>query len=137
MDGLSVAASIVAIVQITGGVIAYLSDVKDASAQCEQCQIEISNSNTLLLSLNQIVSASTSTEPWSIKVQALAKKDGPLDQYRLALEGLLVKVEPKSKLRKTIKILLWSLVKDDVALVLARIERVKTHVMNIFQVTNL
>ncbi|KFY95418.1 hypothetical protein V498_03373 [Pseudogymnoascus sp. VKM F-4517 (FW-2822)] len=126
MDGLSVAAGIIAVVQIGGSVITYLSDVKDASQQCEQCQIETSNSNTLILRLKKLVSEAKSTEPWFTEIQALARKDGPLDQYRLALEALLAKIGPKSKLRKAMDVLLWTFVKDDIARVLLRMERVKT-----------
>jgi len=129
MDGLSVAASIIAVVQIAGSVITYLSDVKDASKECEECQIEASNSNTLLLRLKRLVSESSPTELWFTQVQELARKDGPLDQYKLALEGLLAKVEPKSKLRNALNVLMWKFVKDDIARVLTRMERVKTLVI--------
>lgn len=96
MDGLSVAASIIAVVQIAGAVIGYLADVKDASKECVRCQIEVSNSNTLLLKLKGRLSGSKS-EPWYAEVQALAVKDGPIDLYKLALQKLQAKVEPSSK----------------------------------------
>jgi hypothetical protein len=137
MDGLSVAAGIVAIIQIAGSVITVLSDIRDAPKESRRCRKEASSFNTLLISLDDFLSASTSTEPWFNKVQALADKDGPLDQYRLALESLLAKVEPKGKVRKTLNVLLWIKVKEDVALVLARMERAKTHIMSIFQITNM
>ncbi|OCL01945.1 hypothetical protein AOQ84DRAFT_305678 [Glonium stellatum] len=126
MDGLSAAASIITVVQIAGAVITYLSDVKDAPKECKTCRIEASFSNALLLRLEDHLSGSNSTEPWFADVQALTRKDGPLDQYRLALEGLLAKIEPKSKLRKALNVLLWKSVKDDIARVLMRMERVKT-----------
>ena len=52
MDGSSAAASIIAVVQLTESVISYLNDVKDAPKQCNNCMIEMSNLNTLLLRLN-------------------------------------------------------------------------------------
>jgi hypothetical protein len=106
MDGLSVAASIIAVVQIAGSVITYLSDVKDAPKECKTCQIEASFSNALMLRLEDHLSGSNSIEPWLAEVQALTRKDGPIGQYRLALEDLLAKIEPKSKLRKALNVLL-------------------------------
>jgi hypothetical protein len=126
MDGLSVAASIIAVVQIAGSVITYLSDVKDAPKECGQCLIEVCNSNTLLLKLRDRLSESNSTEPWYTVVQALADKDGPLDQYRLTLQSLRAKVESTNKMRKLANILTWSFIKEEVTGILARMERLKT-----------
>lgn len=88
MDALSVTASIIAVLQLTGDVITYLSDVKDAPKECRKCMVEVSNSNTLLLKLNLRLSESSSEEPWYNEVQVLAVKDGPLDQYKLSLQHL-------------------------------------------------
>jgi hypothetical protein len=126
MDGLSVAASIIAVVQITGQVITYLSDVKDAPRECESCMIELYNSNILLLQLKARASESISQGPWYAKVQALNVKDGPLDQYKRSLEDLLHKVEAPRKLRKLMNALLWSWIKEEVASLLVKMERLKT-----------
>ncbi|KAF2179089.1 hypothetical protein K469DRAFT_597298 [Zopfia rhizophila CBS 207.26] len=126
MDGLSVAAGIIAVLQLTSRVITYLNDVKDAPKECRKCMIEVSNSNTLLLKLNLRLSESSSQEPWYAEVQALAAKDGPLDQYMLALQHLLAKVGPTNKVRKLAKVLTWSFIKEEVASIFARMERLKT-----------
>ncbi len=126
MDGLSVAASIIAVVQTAGSVITYLSDVKNAPKECRNFQIEASSSNALLLRLEVRLGESSAAEPWFNEVQALVRKNGLLGQYKLSLAALLAKIEPKSKLRNALNILLWSSIKEDVALVLATIERVKT-----------
>ena len=97
MDALSGAASIIAVVQIAGSVITYLIDVKDAPKECRKSVVEISNLNTLLLKLQDRLSEASSQEPWYVEIQALAVKDGPLDQYKQALQHLLAKVQPKSK----------------------------------------
>jgi hypothetical protein len=51
MDGLSAAASVIAVLQLTGEVIGYLNDVKDAPKECQQCTIEASNIQNLLINL--------------------------------------------------------------------------------------
>lgn len=126
MDGLSVAASIIAVLQLTSQVITYLNDVKDAPKECRECMVEVSNSNTLLLKLNLRLSESSTQKPWYAEVQGLAAKDGPLDQYKLALGHLLAKVEPTNKLRKLTNVLMWNFVKEEVANILARTERLKS-----------
>jgi len=124
MDGLSGAASIIAVVQIAGSVITYLNDVKNAPKECRKCVVEISNSNTLLLKLDLWLSESNSEDPRY--VEALATKDGPLDQYKQALQHLLTKVEPKNKVQKLANVLTWNFIKEEVAGVLARMERLKS-----------
>ena len=128
MDGISVAASIIAIVEITGSVIKYLSDIKDAPKECAQWMIELSNLNTLLLQLKSHLNESKSHEPWYAKAQTLTVKDGPLDQYKLALEHLLAKVEPTNKVKELARILMWTFIKNEVASILARTERLKTFI---------
>jgi len=126
MDGLSVAASIIAVVQIAGNVITYLSDVKHAPKECGKCLIEVSQSTVFLLKLKDRVSESSSTDSWFTEVQALASKDGPLDQYKLALEDLVAKVAPKIKVQKLASVLMWSFIKEEVARVSARMGRLQT-----------
>jgi len=126
MDGISVAANIIAIWQLTSQVIVYLNDVKDISKECRKCMVEVSNSNTLLLKLNLHLSESCSQEPWYAEVQALAVKGGPLDQYKLALEHLLAKIEPTNKIRKLTNVLMWNSLKEDIASIFLKMERLKT-----------
>jgi hypothetical protein len=88
--------------------------------------VEVSNSNTLLLKLDLRLSESSSQEPWYAEVQALAVKDGPLDQYKLALQHLVAKIEPTNKMRKLTNILIWNFIKEEVASIVSKMERLKT-----------
>ena len=65
MDGLSAAASIIAVIQITGKVIAYLHDVKDAPKECRKHVVEISESYVLLSKLNLRISESNPDDPYN------------------------------------------------------------------------
>lgn len=123
MDPLSATASIIAVLQLTGRVLTYLHDVKDAPKECKECMIDISNSNTLLLRLNLRLSEATSSEPWYREVETLAAKDGLLDQYRLALQRLQDKVNPTKAAKRLSTKLLWTSVKNDVAAVQGRLQR--------------
>ena len=126
MDPLSVTASVIAILQLTSDVITYLCNVMDAPKECRECIVDISNSNTLLLKLNSRLSETRSKEPWYTEVQALAVKNGPLDQYKLALQHLLTKVRPVGGMRKLTNTLMWTFIKEEVASIFARMERLKT-----------
>jgi hypothetical protein len=68
MDPLSITASIIAVLQLTGKLISYLSDVKNAPKDRIQCALEVSNLRNLLLTLRfrleeGITSGGKSTEP--------------------------------------------------------------------------
>jgi hypothetical protein len=126
MDGLSVSASIVAILQLTGEVIKYLNNVKDASKECQRCTIEASNLQSLLMNLRYHVEQSKNDDSWYTAVRALNIENGPLDQYKQALEQLRSKVEIQDGVQKSMKRLLWKFSKEEVASILGRMERLKS-----------
>jgi hypothetical protein len=78
MDPLSATASIIAVLQLSAKVLAYLNDVKDASKDHAQCAIEASNLHSLLLNLRFRLEEGGS-EPWYNAVRALSVENGPLD----------------------------------------------------------
>lgn len=123
-DGLGVAASIIALLQLSGVVISYLKDVKDASKDCQNILLEIGNTRCLLQVLNDL-----STQPsYLAVVKSLAVIHGPLDQFRSVLERLSDKiVTPSNTFAKAAKALTWSLKKDEVKELLSTLERLKSH----------
>ena len=137
MDPLSIAASIIAVEQLTCKVVAYLNDVKDASKDRARCAIEASNLYNLLVTLRFRVEEGRSNESWYTAVRALAVQNGPLDQYRHALEQLQVKVMSGSGHKKLGNALVWKFIKDEVACVLSGIERLKTLVQIALEVDHL
>ncbi|KFY41758.1 hypothetical protein V494_02806 [Pseudogymnoascus sp. VKM F-4513 (FW-928)] len=127
MDPLSITASIIAVVQLTGVVIKCLNDVKDTSKDRAQCAIEISNVSNLLVQLMWRLEEGSSNEGWYAKVQALAAPDGPINQYMTALEQLQSKLTSDTSRRTNIgSVLSWKLNKEEVANILMRIERLKS-----------
>ncbi|KFY65629.1 hypothetical protein V496_02442 [Pseudogymnoascus sp. VKM F-4515 (FW-2607)] len=127
MDPLSVTASIIAIVQLTSVIIGCLNDLKGTSKDRAQCAIEISNVSNLLVQLMYRLNEGSSNDSSYAAVEALAAAEGPIDQYRSALEQL------KSKFTSTassgLKIgsaLSWKFSKEEVANILSRIERLKS-----------
>ncbi|OCK75534.1 hypothetical protein K432DRAFT_361892 [Lepidopterella palustris CBS 459.81] len=128
MDPLSVTASIIAVLQLTNAIIGYLNDVKGASKDRAQCAIEASNVYNLLVNLKYRLEEASSNDAWYTAVRALAVTNGPLDQYRSALEQLQSKVisTSTSGLGKIGSALTWKLSKEEVADILSKIERLKS-----------
>lgn len=125
MDPLSVTASIFAILHLSTKVLAYLNDVKDASKDRAQCQIEVSNLYSLLVNLRCRLEEGDASEPWYTAVRALAVANGPFDQFRQALEELQAKLIDGGRLKKAGEALMWKFKKEEVASILARMERLK------------
>ena len=125
MDGLSNAASIIAVLQLTGAVIGYLNDVKHAPKECQQCTIEASNIQNLLINLRYRLEQrqGQAGDPWFTAVQALNIENGPLDQYKQALEQLRSRLEIQDGVQKVKRQLLWKFSKEEVTSILARMER--------------
>jgi hypothetical protein len=126
MDGLSDAASIIAVLQLTGAVIGYLNDVKDAPKECQQCTIEASNIQNLLINLRYRLEQGQAGDPWFTAVRALNIENGPIDQYKQALEQLRSRVEIQDGVQKVKRRLLWKFSKEEVASILARMERLNS-----------
>lgn len=126
MDPLSVTASVIAVLQLTSAVIQYLNDVKDAPKECQQCVIEASNLLSPLISLRYRAEKAQIGDPWFEQLRKLNVKDGPLDQYKQALELLQAKVEIGDGIQKIKRQLFWKFKKDEVTSILARMERLKS-----------
>lgn len=137
MDPLSVTASIIGILQLSTKVFGYLNDVKDASKDRAKCTIELSNLNSLLVSLRFRLEEGSSNEPWYTAVRDLGVGNGPLDQFKQALEELQTKMTGGGRLKKLGSALAWKFSKEEVASILARMERLKTLVHIALQMDHL
>jgi len=126
MDPLSVTASVIAVLQLTGEVIKYLNDVKDAPRECQQCTIEASNLQNLLINLRYRLEQGQTSDLWFTELRALNVENGPLDQYKQALEQLRSKVEIQNGAQKVKQRLSWKFNKAEVTSILGRMERLKS-----------
>ncbi|OCK92309.1 ankyrin, partial [Cenococcum geophilum 1.58] len=126
MDPLSITASIVTVLQLSTKVLGYLNDVKDASKERAKCAIEASNLHSLLLNLRFRLEEGSADKLWYTAVRALAVESGPLDQFKQVLELLRTKTTEGGRLKKTGEALVWKFKKEEIASILARMERLKT-----------
>ena len=134
MDPLSATASIIAILQFSGKVLGYLNDVKSASKDRSKCTIEVANLNSLLIALRFHLEESSSSTPWYAAARTLAVENGPLDQFKQALEELQTNMVGGGKIGGT---LVWKFKKEEIASILYRMERLKTLVEVALQMDHL
>jgi hypothetical protein len=126
MDPLSVTASIIAVLQLSAKVLGYLIDVKDASKDRTKCAVEASNVHSLLINLRFRLEEGNADAPWYTAVRALGVENGPLDQFKQALEALQTQMTDGGRLQQAGKALVWKFKKEEVASILVRIERLET-----------
>jgi len=126
MDALGIAASIIAVLQLTAVVINYLNDVKDAPKDCARFAIEAANLYNLLVELKYRLEEGGRNDDWYTAIRALGVENGPLDQYKHALEKLRVKITSGSGLKKIGNALVWMFSKEEVNSIISRVERLKS-----------
>jgi len=126
MDPLSMTASITAVLQITGTIISYIKDVREASKEQTVLGMEVSELKSLLTVLQTRVRDADSGEPWFAAVRTLGAKDGPLDQFKFALEQLASKLGQVNGLKRVAKTLIWPFDKTEIKGMLDAIERLKS-----------
>lgn len=129
MDPLSVTASIVAVLQLSVKVLSYMNDVKDASEDRAKCAVEVSNLHSLLLSLRFRLEGEDASQSYYAAVCGLGVENGPLDQFKQALETLQEGMTDGGRLKKAGNALMWKFKKEEITGVLNRIERLKTHIL--------
>ncbi|USP76308.1 Arp Ankyrin repeat protein [Curvularia clavata] len=126
MDPLSVTASIIAVLQLSAKVLEYLNDVKDASKDRVKCAVEAANAYSLLVNLRFRLEDGSADAPWYTAVRALGVENGPLDQFKQALEELQNGMTDKGRLHRASKALVWKFKKEEIRSILGRMERLKT-----------
>jgi hypothetical protein len=131
MDPISIGASIIAVLQVSIQVFAFLHEIKGAPEECEKCAAEIERLVPLLMQLKSRLGKGDPPKPWCSKIEALGVKDGPFDQLQQALEELRSRVTgaTESKLKRIGNMLVWRCRKEEIASILDRIERLKTVVL--------
>jgi hypothetical protein len=88
--------------------------------------MEISNLNYLLTGLRFRLEESDPATPWYTAVRDLATKNGPLDQFKGALEELQSGMVECGRMKSLGEALVWKFKKEQVDSILERIERLKT-----------
>ena len=129
VDPLSLAAGIIAVLDLSAKVVKYVKVVKDGSSERTQLLKDIINIQGSLYSLQSHVELSSPEDPWTRAVQELNKPGGPLEIYRAALERLLNKLDPplytkkRTVLKRVGSSMSWPFRTEEIVSILATIER--------------
>ena len=126
MDPLSGAASIVALLQLTGTVIRYLSDVRDGPKELQRIRLEVSTIPSVLIMLQDRADQANQDDSFPSLLRSLDVPHGPFEQFRMALERLESKLAPVEGWRKLSKPFKWTFEKGEIHEILNIIERQKT-----------
>lgn len=138
MDPLSVTASIIAILQLSNKVIGYLNDVKDAPKERARCAIEVSNLHSLLTNSRFRLEEGDAKTPWFITIRSLAIENGPLDQFKEALERLQDEVTGgKGRLVQMREALIWKIKREEIDRIMQPMERLKTLILAALEMDHL
>ena len=127
MDPLIVSASLIAVLQLSGTVISYLSDVKDGPKELQRIQLELSSTHNVLFMLQDQADHSEEDDPFSSTLRSLNGPSGPFQQFHDALERLASRLAPLEGWRKLKKAFKWSFEKEEIHDILKTIERQKTY----------
>ncbi|KAI9871132.1 MAG: hypothetical protein M1830_003282, partial [Pleopsidium flavum] len=124
-DPLSITAGIIAVLQLTTTAVQYLNDVKDAPKDRQAILIEISTVSGFLHTLKDLAERMQPGDTHMTAIRSLNVPNGPLEQFKSALERLVSKLKPGHGLRKVATALTWTLDKAEVNSILLKIERLK------------
>ena len=125
MDPLSVSASITALLQLSSTVIGYLSSVKSGPKELQSLRLELCSILPLLGILQDEAEQAKSGSLWSTTLLSLGEPNGPIEQFRAALEILELRLSPIKGWKKVGKAFTWPLERTETLRVLGTIERQK------------
>ena len=125
MDPLSVSASIVALLQLSSTVIGYLSDIKRGPREIRKLRLEVCSILPLLSILQDEAEQAKSGGRWSDTLLSLDVPNGPIQQFRAALEQLEIKLAPVKVWQKVGKAFAWPFEREETLGILGTIERQK------------
>lgn len=136
-DPLSIAASVVALLQLAATSAQYLKDVKHGSVDRLQLRDELRSAVYVLEMLKERIEDSDDLEePYRLKpaaLSSLAGPGGPLDRFKHLLEDITAKLAPADRLRRLKQPFAWPFEKKDVTELIASLERLKSHFSLVMQ----
>ena len=106
MDPLSISASIIALMQLSSTVIAFLSDAKGSRREQQKIRLEICNTLPMSSILQDQAQQAEDGDKWSSTLLSLSAADGPIQQFQKALERLEHKLAPVRGAKKVGKALI-------------------------------
>jgi hypothetical protein len=131
MDPLSITASAIAIVQLSGAIIntcyTYRSRLKSASKNASRIINELNSLRMVIESLFQVVEDESETKSGrESTLSKLSQRGGPLANCETVLQELSMRLEPKAGWRAVQAAILWPLTESDMRTALKEIGSLKS-----------
>ncbi|KAJ5135376.1 uncharacterized protein N7515_004654 [Penicillium bovifimosum] len=129
MDGISNAASLVALLQLAGAVINYLNTVIDAPAQKRKLLAALIQARGLLSTLVELTNE-VQDEDWSHTIQSLSARNGPLPTFQELLERMARKLSithSGARTKTVLDQLRWPFDQTSFQEMITSLEKLKSH----------
>jgi hypothetical protein len=121
-EAAGLAASIVAILQLSATVTSYIRDAKGATKERDDLAAEITSVKDILADLQK----KSKADEWRDTMKCLGTPGGPLDQFMSALKLLEGKLKPViGKGAKFAKSMMWPFARTQIKEVFGAMERLK------------
>lgn len=124
MDGLSNAASIIAVIQLSSEVVGFVGTAIGATKQRKRLREEIQTCQNVLQQLKDEADESEEGKAWVKTINALEEPHAPLGRLSIALNMLKTRLEPKDS-RKILTSVRWPFQQKEVERIIDAIEREK------------
>ncbi|KAJ5633265.1 hypothetical protein N7490_009604 [Penicillium lividum] len=131
MDGLSDAATLVALLQLASSVIKYLKNVSNARFQKKELLSALIQARGLLSTLVDLTN-DVEDEDWSYTIQSLSAPNGPLSTFQDILEQIARKIgvtTTRSEISNAIGRLRWPFDQAHVQELLSSLEKLKSYLL--------
>lgn len=128
MDGISGAASVLALVELAGKTIAYVKQVKDAPQDKQHLLKLLIQSKGILYTLNDLIEF-VENEEWASTIRSLSDPAGALAQYQKILERIISRLNINNKannLQHSFNRLKWPFVQREIKKMTSELEKLKS-----------
>ena len=122
----NITASIAAILKLSNDVLRCLGNAKDASEGRRQCALELIDLYSILYQLDFRQQKGPASHRWLAAVRELTVENGPLDQFKEALEMLHDNLTKGGRLKQVDEALVRKFKKEEFATILGRMQRLTT-----------
>lgn len=120
-------AALAQLIDVTSKVVNYFNGVKDAPKDRAKLVREATGLLLLFTDLSCRVEETASTDPWFTGLRSLGAKQGPLTEFKNAMEDIANKLAPATtSVGNLRKVLRWTLDRKEIETILLKIERLKT-----------
>jgi hypothetical protein len=128
VSAIGLIASLASLIDATSTTLRYLNNVKNAPKSRAQIAQEASLLLALLTNLRYRLEDSDASEPWVQGVLTLGMANGPLDQFKVVLESLAMRLHNPSTGKSIGKALVWPFEKKEIDELLGKMERLKSFI---------